>query len=312
MASDARDSSAAAGGSVPGQQPFADRFTALDAVAANHREIRRARPSATVAEAMEQMAREDVVAMPVWDEGEERFVGVVSLLDLAAVVAFRAEPDEAVLSLTLAEVIASDDALGESTAAVVDSSEPLSSVVSLLGGGTLRRVIVRAGHTHRLLTQTDASRFFHANAAHPDLAGRMGRTLAEAGLHAGAGVVHSVSENAAAAVCFRRITMEGHAAVAVVDARDGRLLAELSGSDVRGLGPGTMGRAALPVLEYLDAAGARRPLASCGPGTTVREAVSRMLDARRHRVWVVDEEGKPAGVVTHTDVLRYLSSSPVP
>lgn len=42
------------------------------------------------------------------------------------------------------------------------------------------------------------------------------------------------------------------------------------------------------------------------PASSVRQVMQTMLQHHIHRVWVLDEEEKPQGVVTATDLLRLL------
>jgi CBS domain-containing protein len=46
-----------------------------------------------------------------------------------------------------------------------------------------------------------------------------------------------------------------------------------------------------------------------GPGTPIRQLARLMLDAAIHRVIVVDDQGRPIGVVSSTDVLAALAYS---
>jgi CBS domain-containing protein len=50
------------------------------------------------------------------------------------------------------------------------------------------------------------------------------------------------------------------------------------------------------------------PLVTVGPDAPLRDAIQKLVEYRKHRVWVVDGEGKAVGVVTPTDVLRMVIS----
>lgn len=49
------------------------------------------------------------------------------------------------------------------------------------------------------------------------------------------------------------------------------------------------------------------PLATCGPDTSLAEAVCLLVEQRKHRVYVSDVEGSAVGVITPTDVLRTVA-----
>jgi CBS domain-containing protein len=47
-------------------------------------------------------------------------------------------------------------------------------------------------------------------------------------------------------------------------------------------------------------------LVLCRPGSSLSEVVAMLVASKVHRVYVVDEQERPVGVVTITDVLRKL------
>lgn len=50
-------------------------------------------------------------------------------------------------------------------------------------------------------------------------------------------------------------------------------------------------------------------IVSLEPDDPVREAVDLMLEERIHRIFVLDSEGRPAGVLSTTDVIRDMRGS---
>jgi CBS domain-containing protein len=107
-------------------------------------------------------------------------------------------------------------------------------------------------------------------------------------------------------------------AVAVVDDQ-GKLIANLSASDLGGLSTKTIHTLSLPPLQFLELAHSRnfvelsltsssdkKPAVpvTCSPETHLTEVVEKLIGAKIHRVWVVDSAQRPIGVVTLTDILK--------
>lgn len=188
-----------------------------------------------------------------------------------------------------------------------------------------------------VVSQTDVARFL---SAHEGQLGALGtRTVADAGWTS-RGPVISVPPETAALAALALMRDRGISGVAVVDA-SGRLVGNFSVSDLRAVVPEHFGSLALPVAEFLalehgfeywgidhsapDAAPARsasafaraadrrrstlggdvgQTIAAAGPGDAVAAVLARMVARRVHRLYIVDSEGKPLGLVTLTDVLR--------
>mmetsp|Transcript_51678 Transcript_51678/g.129680 ORF Transcript_51678/g.129680 Transcript_51678/m.129680 type:complete len:368 (-) Transcript_51678:46-1149(-) len=103
--------------------------------------------------------------------------------------------------------------------------------------------------------------------------------------------------------------------VAVTD-DDGRLVGCLSASDLRGSAPGRLFQEFhLPVRKFLE----NSQMARCGKITTELETcrlgeplgtvLERLVDAHVHRMFVVDDEHKPIGVISLSDFIRQLRHS---
>lgn len=126
-------------------------------------------------------------------------------------------------------------------------------------------------------------------------------------------------------------------AVAVIDSLDsGRLEGNLSISDLRGLHPSHFEQLAQPVGEFLRDGwlysphwqpssprggvaaefGVKSPevlphapaLATCTLGSRFGQVLRQLADGHLHRMFLVDGEGRPVGVVSLTDILRLLAA----
>lgn len=148
--------------------------------------------------------------------------------------------------------------------------------------------------------QSDAVRFVAQSPA--ALAALGDATLASLGL--GRGGVAAVAAALPTVEALSFATSQGVSAVAVIG-DSGVLVGSLSVSDLRACaGAGALASLALPVREFL--AGQR--LVTCAPDALLSAVVARLAAERVHRLWVVDSDGVPSGVVTLTDVLRVMCS----
>lgn len=88
-----------------------------------------------------------------------------------------------------------------------------------------------------------------------------------------------------------------------LDANDA-LVAEMSAADLRGLNPDRFQDLTRPVMVYLKTSqgGLRRPL-SCRAKFSLGQILSGVVRSHAHRSWLVDEEEKPVGCITLSDIL---------
>jgi len=91
-------------------------------------------------------------------------------------------------------------------------------------------------------------------------------------------------------------------ALAVTD-NSGKLIGELSAANLRGLGADIFTRMELSVEEFIK--GHRLP-ETCQPAARLKDVITQLARTGSHRLWVVDAEAKPIGIVSLTDVMKAL------
>jgi len=126
-------------------------------------------------------------------------------------------------------------------------------------------------------------------------------------------LVITCPSNASTLAAFRLMFIHRKNAVAVVD-KDGRLIANLSCSDLRGLHRGNLDTLLLPVYEFLEISSKDREggllpdqLRNATPDTPLDVVVNMMLESHIHRVWLTNDNDEPVGVVSITDVLSLFA-----
>jgi CBS domain-containing protein len=190
-----------------------------------------------------------------------------------------------------------------------------------------------------VFSQTDVVRFL---AAHRERLGEsdpgMKASLTELGLVPGHVVTVDASFPALAALdAMQKNHVSGIGVVSTSSSPSspaGSLLANLSVSDLRGISPLRLGALALPLGTFLlvqrgeisweDAVGGHVPeavkegrweevldgvkssLVQCSPETSLEEAIRMLVEGGKHRLYVVEANGRAVGVVTPTDVLRAI------
>jgi len=145
------------------------------------------------------------------------------------------------------------------------------------------------------------------------------------------GACLTVSYDTPAVIAFDHMAVDHKSSVGIVDA-DGKLIGNLSASDIRALPFANYGLLLLPVYQYVAVANGvagvtveqvmggakvegppaellgRIPLATVTPASSFAELLFELATANSnrglHRVYVVADNGKPASIVTLTDVLR--------
>eukprot|EP00002_Diphylleia_rotans_P025954 TRINITY_DN5150_c0_g1_i1.p1 TRINITY_DN5150_c0_g1~~TRINITY_DN5150_c0_g1_i1.p1 ORF type:complete len:327 (+),score=68.45 TRINITY_DN5150_c0_g1_i1:106-1086(+) len=95
-------------------------------------------------------------------------------------------------------------------------------------------------------------------------------------------------------------------AVAVVD-DEGRFVANLSGSDLKGLTEECFGWLICSVIDFLKQMnGTIRLPITCTATTTIAAAIAQLATSNIHRLWMVDGSGRPIGVLSMTDIFHHI------
>jgi CBS domain-containing protein len=121
------------------------------------------------------------------------------------------------------------------------------------------------------------------------------------------------SADSMALVAYRLMFLHRKNAIAIVD-KEGRIISNLSASDLRGLHRGNIDSLLLPVYEFLETNSRERnggllpdQLRTAKPDTPLDEIVQMILDSRIHRVWITNDNDEPVGVISITDILCLFS-----
>jgi len=315
----------------------------------NKESLIQVKSTTTLQQVSDLLARHNILSVPVCDE-DNKFLGIVDALDLVKYVAFGrtsgspkkyetvAVPDEVDLAvrietLNIAKDSTSDFAkttvgellgLLESSEGcsrelqVFDSHELLSNLLDPLGTSTTPRVIVRAHKTcfeqqHYLVSQSDVVSYFVQHKSELDN-GLLQTSVSDLGLPREQ-IPYFVSTEDRTIDGLRKMVLLGIPAVAVVHPLTGAIVGTLSSADLRGLSAEQFPLLLQSVAHFLGELPANnRPArtVSVHPSTTLEEVMSKIVDNKVHRVWVVTENDcRPVGVICLADVIQVILKSSV-
>eukprot|EP00457_Paulinella_chromatophora_P008093 gb/GEZN01008120.1/.p1 GENE.gb/GEZN01008120.1/~~gb/GEZN01008120.1/.p1 ORF type:complete len:363 (+),score=42.13 gb/GEZN01008120.1/:44-1132(+) len=104
--------------------------------------------------------------------------------------------------------------------------------------------------------------------------------------------------NTSALQAFRTMAKERCSGLGIVE--DGKLVANISASDLRGLTRTNFAHLVGPLKEYV---GSGTSVFAVKAEDTLQEIFETLIQRKVHRLYVTDEEDKPCGVITLTDLL---------
>jgi CBS domain-containing protein len=162
-----------------------------------------------------------------------------------------------------------------------------------------------------LFTQSDIVRFLGANPYWLKLFPDSCKRLSELGIVGNNNEqVITVEQNTPAYEAFKKIAEASTSGVAVVDGQ-GRIVAHLSASNIRGISRRNFQLLRRPLFEFLQRDRRRGwwTMPVClNEGDTLEKAVLQFGSTRVHQMYVCDAEGKPKHVVNLTDIVRQFVS----
>ncbi|KAL5213520.1 hypothetical protein ABZP36_024367 [Zizania latifolia] len=202
--------------------------------------------------------------------------------------------------------------------------------------------LVESAPGYRMVTQMDVVRFLHAHGA--ELKGILSRAVSDLGAVNEA--IFAVASNTSVIEAIRTMRATSLTAVPVVDSpvdaqilQDGRgkkVVETFSATDLRDCpaaqqqqwlgisvtefkkkvsayraGNGSAAYSNTPTAATGEGQQRQRQMVTCSPDSTLGEAIEKAAAHHVHRLWVVNEEGLLAGVVSLTDVLRVVREAAI-
>ena len=94
-------------------------------------------------------------------------------------------------------------------------------------------------------------------------------------------------------------------AVAVVNG-EGQLTGQLSAQDLRGLAANLFPSLEKPIHEFIEK---QKKAGTCTPEIKLKEVIKLLAASGDHRLWIIDKDNVPLGVVSVGDVMKALMLS---
>jgi CBS domain-containing protein len=162
-----------------------------------------------------------------------------------------------------------------------------------------------------VFSQTDILRFLGENPYWMNISAKSHKTLKELLNNQYFEKVVTIEQTVPAYLGFRKISESDTSGVAVIDG-DGRIVANLSASNIRGISRRNFHLMNRPLFEFLQRDRRRgwwtMPI-TIRENDTLEKAVLQFCASRVHQMYVVDDNGKPTAVITPTDLITHFVES---
>jgi len=258
----------------------------------------------------------NVLSLPVWEEEEKRWIGIIDMLDI---ISAHGMLDWSSTTLDLRD---SFDKFKNSTITagqIVSRSPRNQHLIIVCHGESLLNSMQHLTESHRILisgSESNSPSSFYL-LCQMDIVRQLAKT--DLGVYGARKIeelfppknILSVREDDLARDAFQLMYEKKLGALAVVDKND-VLITTLSSSDLKTIGADTIGNILLPVNKFLTMShGSKPPVPIVAkPADHLELILAKILIAKIHRVWVTNSAEQPTGVITLTDILKLLTSAP--
>jgi len=271
----------------------------------------------TVETAINLMSKNKVLSIPVVDRANSTCLGLVDMLDIVAFI-ISVAPDPTSLhanelrsceiagrAMSLKSLKDVVDASGRDTYVPVFESTPITMTLSFFAKGIHRVPIHSEGTIHNMVSQADVVREIANKIDFGDLKAMGEKTLDQ--LYLGQETPISVKRNHSVLKALHSLK-SGISAIAVVE-EDGKLAGNFSATNLEGLFMEQFPHFLKSVEDFLSeySPASMQPVC-CRRDTTFEVAIKEMISSGVHRLWVVNDDYHPIGVVSMTDILRCVAN----
>jgi len=286
--------------------------------------------AADVRDAFDVLIENQISSVPVYDHARDQYIGFFDVADMNQYVvdalAKTSEPEADPLDIKadLREIIAEVTRLtpnGVDVMANLSKNNPfypvtpdtsILKVLDLFGTHGIKRVPVLSAENGKLTAIiTQSNLLAHLLAEIPSSLKFLGDVLAKDSTALKA--VHCVSEQSSALRAMELLLKHNISGMGIVG-DEGELVATISNSDLRAMTAKKkfpfVGITAIDWIAQsrtqMDGATERAAVVSIHLDDTILDGAKKLAKAGLHRVFIVDENNKPKGVLTLKDVLRMV------
>jgi CBS domain-containing protein len=267
--------------------------------------------STSLDQAIKILDQNKILSAPVFDSESKQMIALVDILDIVTFVTLGSENKEPNILTQLCESKISDlieQVWSTKDIYVVPHSESLLKVLESFVKFKKHRALAVDPHKKEivLVSETDLTKFLlkHAQEIGPILQQR----IEDLNLVNPLGKsVHFISVNESALAAFQKMKQQNVHALAILN-EDGKLVGNISASDLRNIDVEKLAHVNKSVVQFLESIGRKWVPVTGKPRTLLEEAMSIATVAEVHRIWVTNEQEKPLGVLTLSDLFQPLTS----
>jgi len=277
--------------------------------------------------AFQTLIENNILSVPVWSIHKHRYTSFIDMVDIVSVCLNELTEDQLCNETDLTKLMDRAASLqnkkvgevcnfsGRNPFYPVESTAPLHIAIQLMNKWKVHRIPVvdSEGTFISVLTQSQVVHWLSNHMYHfSDL---ISKTLEQ--LEIGQVEVYSVSHHQKAIDAFNLIYSKKVSAVAVVD-ENGALVGNISVSDLKLIGYNAklLSRLFYPIEEFLKVITANKEacrhtfkgILAVQKDSTMGEVVQKLVSTRTHRVYMIDADQKPIGVISNLEVLKAICS----
>jgi len=270
-------------------------------------------PSETAINALKILADNKISSAPVFDAKRQVVIGTISVMDLAvwivrtyALAKGDKDPthfDIKQLRLELSTPVREVLNWGLDPFWPVPAKDSVLSLINNFMKWRVHRVPVIGEDRHITgsISQSDVLKFLYKY--RDNLGSVMNKSLKE--LDAEQGGVVSVFDTEPLIKAFGAIVETQFTGLAVTDSQ-GRLVGNISASDLKGLTMENFNQLNVPIRQFLSQT-KKQPIC-VRQNSTMGDVVAKLAENKVHRVFVVDDENKVLNVISMTSVMKAFST----
>jgi len=274
-------------------------------------------PRDTVSSAFQVLSKRGITAIAIYDEQKDIFLGFVDTIDLAVFVVqvfldnhakhphlYDPKELDQRFQLPLQEVI---NASRRNVLKPIDKKENLSFLIKNFVQFRVHRVPVSdEGRIIGIVSQSDIVKYllFHKDLYKEFMIQKISDLLPNVAYKP----LVSIRYDHTLLQAFTTIISSGITGLPVTDLH-GRLVNNLSASDLKGITEQSFFKLEIPIHEILSYRTGKLPPVVCTDKSTLMDVMEKINKTGVHRVWMVDEDFHPIGVVTLTDILQIFATN---
>lgn len=267
----------------------------------------------SVEHAVKLFSTNKILSAPVLND-DGKFAGFIDVLDILKYITLAAPTDwslkqDELQSLKIAgraiSLIPIKQVLNWSELdpiMAVEIHAPASNLIKIFSHGFHRAAVFDKDQIVGIVSQSDAVRYLSQHLHMGKLKDVGSKTLQQLGY--GAAQLETISKTATVLEALKKMADKRVGQLAVIDEDSGRLVANFSASDLRGLYQENFPKLLDTVAAFLGkhSPDALKPI--CGlPSSTLIDIVNELSQSKLHHLWVVDDF-KPVSIISLTDVMK--------